>query len=102
VRLFRKFTQLRGLAEDEPPQENLRKTSEEERKMNCKLTQLRGLAGVFRKVDRSVPLQLPSKMGSGFNHISLKRVAGPGGPATAAISGRHSVLVSPVHKQLPL
>jgi hypothetical protein len=27
-RLFRKFTQLRGLAEDEPPQENLRKSSE--------------------------------------------------------------------------
>jgi hypothetical protein len=27
-RLFRKFTQLRGLAEDELPQENLWKTSE--------------------------------------------------------------------------
>jgi hypothetical protein len=28
-RLFRKFTQLRGLAEDEPLQENLRKPSED-------------------------------------------------------------------------
>jgi hypothetical protein len=63
-RLFHKFTQLRGLAEDEPPWENLRKSSEEERKMlgdkplvdSVKRTC--GRVEVLKKVDWNVPLHL--------------------------------------------